>query len=133
MAATSLRLTSSTADGGMAHYKRGRCRYAGKGRRTSETSYRKRHGLTPVRLAEIKRPPGMKMSSPEYAVLENEWRAAWPPQFNRMSTWPRWHDIVFHTRPRRAEERQILNLVINGEDPDGIAWSVGRKPHVYYW
>jgi hypothetical protein len=47
--------------------------------------------------------------------------------------WPKWHDILFHNRPRRRREAGLLRRVIQGYDPDAIAWPVSRKPHAYYW
>ena len=50
-----------------------------------------------------------------------------------LAHWPRWHDIVFHTRPRRREETRLLSKVMHDGDPDMIAWPVSKKPHIYYW
>lgn len=49
--------------------------------------------------------------------------------------WPRWHDIVFHTRPfRRSESELIRSVLLHGRDPDEIAWPIHwHKPHKYYW
>lgn len=43
-----------------------------------------------------------------------------------------WHQ-VYHHRPRRRKERQLEVKIMKGEDPDGLAWPVARKPHNYYW
>lgn len=78
----------------MAHYKRGKCRYQGKGRSYS-------------------------------------WRN-WPSYW--CSTYPRWHDILFHTRPRRMAEAEIERAILAGKvDPDDTAWPLEHKPHKYYW
>jgi hypothetical protein len=47
---------------------------------------------------------------------------------------PRWWDIIFHRRPRRAAERAIERRILAGlVEPDGIAWSLGNsKPHHHY-
>lgn len=50
-----------------------------------------------------------------------------------MSQWPRWHDIVFHTRPQRRRTREAVVLVMQGRDPDTILWPVEKKPHIFYW
>lgn len=55
------------------------------------------------------------------------------PERRWMRCWPRWHDIVFHTRPRRRRTREAVILVMQGRDPDAILWPVEKKPHVYYW
>jgi len=49
--------------------------------------------------------------------------------------WPRWWDIVFHTRPRRIETHRLEHKILSGHlDPDDAAWPLGNhRPHVYYW
>jgi hypothetical protein len=48
--------------------------------------------------------------------------------------WPRWHDILFHNRPRRREEAALLHAVLRGWlDPDDVAWPLNHKPHQWYW
>jgi hypothetical protein len=48
--------------------------------------------------------------------------------------WPRWWDIVFHTRPRRRRDAELTHAVQRGVlDADNVAWSVDKKPHHYYW
>lgn len=56
-----------------------------------------------------------------------------PPEWRWMSCWPRWHDIVFHTRPQRRRTREAVVLVMQGRDPDTILWPVEKKPHIFYW
>ena len=46
---------------------------------------------------------------------------------------PSAHNIIFHHRPRRREERRLETQIKKGVDPDGIAWPTARKPHHYYW
>jgi hypothetical protein len=54
--------------------------------------------------------------------------------YNWMGNWPRWWDIVYHTRPKRAHNRMLLAKLRAGADPDSIAWPLGNhKPHSYYW
>lgn len=56
------------------------------------------------------------------------------PDYAWMRHWPRWWDIVFHTRPQRRRQRECVVAVMHGADPDGIAWPLGNhKPHTYYW
>ena len=50
-----------------------------------------------------------------------------------LTRWPRWWDIVFHTRPQRRRTRKCLVAVMQGHDPDAILWPVDKKPHIYYW
>jgi hypothetical protein len=48
--------------------------------------------------------------------------------------WPKWWDVVEHTRPRRREESARLNKVLRGVvDPDDLPWPLEKKPHQYYW
>ncbi len=48
--------------------------------------------------------------------------------------WPRWWDIIFHTRPRRRRDDALTRAVARGAlDADNVAWSVEHKPHRYYW
>lgn len=46
---------------------------------------------------------------------------------------PSSHNIMFHTRPRRRQERELEMRVLKGEDPENIAWPLDKKPHNYYW
>lgn len=51
-----------------------------------------------------------------------------------LRNYPRWWDIVFHTRPKRRRDAKRLRQVIHGADPDGIAWELAsRRPHQFYW
>lgn len=47
------------------------------------------------------------------------------------SNYPRWWDQMFHTRPRRQEERLLCRLAERDVE-DGI-WPLSKKPHKYYW
>lgn len=47
--------------------------------------------------------------------------------------YPRHHDKIFHTRPRRRLEKKIQKKVMKGTDPENLAWPVEHKPHIYYW
>ncbi|MDX8355580.1 hypothetical protein SLH47_24725 [Cognatiyoonia sp. IB215182] len=50
-----------------------------------------------------------------------------------LGNWPRWHDKLYHTRPRRREENKLTREVLKGSDPDNMAWPLNRKPHEHYW
>jgi hypothetical protein len=52
-----------------------------------------------------------------------------------LNHYPRWWDIMHHTRPRRRDERRITWLVLTGDlDPDAATWPLGNsRPHIYYW
>lgn len=51
-----------------------------------------------------------------------------------LNTWPRWWDVVFHTRPRRRRDKATMQAVKSGWiEADAANWSVGNKPHSYYW
>ena len=60
-------------------------------------------------------------------------------QFKDSADWRWWkstpssHNILFHTRPRRREERRLEQLVLRGEDTENLNWPLDRKPHEYYW
>lgn len=113
----------------MAHYKRRKCRYLGRNRRPSETFYRKRLGLRPVRI-----PEGPAGYAAWRVWFDKHRRIFWPAHVNSMNNWPRSWDIVMHTKPRRAQERQALQAVKRGiVDPDDATWPLWRKPHSYYW
>jgi hypothetical protein len=47
--------------------------------------------------------------------------------------YPRDHDKIFHTRPRRRKERQLERKILTGSDADGLAWPLAKKPHTYFW
>lgn len=52
----------------------------------------------------------------------------WPEGHN-----PSWWDKLTYTRPRRAQERQLVYRLMAGDDADGLAWPIDRKPNIYYW
>ena len=45
---------------------------------------------------------------------------------------PSSHNILYHTRPRRREERRLERLVLRDADTDNMTWPLDRKPHEYY-
>ncbi len=47
---------------------------------------------------------------------------------------PRWWDIIFHTRRKRALTKHLERRLMQGDDPEAIAWPVSKnKPTIYYW
>jgi hypothetical protein len=79
-----------------------------------------------------------------YAILRSnaymayrEWRSrvCWPDSGpNPMRNWPRWHDVLHHTRPRRRRDRATANAIFHGKiDPENATWELSKKPHVWYW
>lgn len=51
-----------------------------------------------------------------------------------MCHWPRWWDIVFHTRPTRRRAGMVTRNVLLGKvDAEDASWPMSKKPHVYYW
>lgn len=120
----------------MAHFKRGKCRYRGKSPRGSQASWRAKYGFKPAKLTSAHR------------RLEGEaWHVLWSPRgvagnrgkriggnMSMMNSYPRWHDIMFHTRPRRKAERHMEQQMLHGRlDPEAANWPLAHKPHKYYW
>jgi hypothetical protein len=61
-------------------------------------------------------------------------REAEKPDYRWLGNWPRWHDVIFHTRPRRRAESRTIQAVLSGQvDADAALWPHSKKPHVYYW
>lgn len=123
----------------MAHYKRRKARiHCPRAIRGGETSFRAKWNMQPIRLPERDQLP---------SYLSAEWDWMWHPRgrhgnkgrkisgpYSPMSSYPKWHDIVFHTRPKRRAGRALEKKVLQGCDPDDMAWPLGnRKPHKYYW
>ena len=51
-----------------------------------------------------------------------------------MANWPRWYDVVFHTRPARRRAAAVMRRLWHGADPDDVTFDAGNhKPHRYYW
>jgi hypothetical protein len=51
-----------------------------------------------------------------------------------MSSWPKWWDVIFHTRPTRRKNDQVMRNIIQGFDPDNAVFrDHPHKPHQYYW
>ena len=110
----------------MAHYKRGRCRYGGRypKRSTSNTTFRKRKGLKPVKVPSI--------FNDEYDWNFDYWPEPWGHTW--LNTWPRAHDILYHNRPRRRAEKLCEFHVKRGVvDLEDFTWPLSRKPHKYFW
>lgn len=114
----------------MANFRRRRPRTSGKYKGYTSTGWRSRHGLKPVKI-------------PAGPSNFKEWREWWginspifyPPSAPRqMDNWPRWFDIVFHTRPQRRRAAQMLRNIAQGKiDADAANWPLAKKPLIYYW
>jgi len=105
----------------MANHKRRKCRYH-QSPHTSTTFMRKRGGLTPYKLPQ------------QWWKLD--FKIDWGDgSKGRKYNWgyPRWHDILYHHRPRRRAEARCLNAVRQGSDPEDMAWPLSKKSHRYYW
>ncbi len=106
----------------MANFKRGKCRYQGSPH-TSSVTARKRLKLKPFKV-----PAGW--------LAGGSVQIDWGCRFNGRKYnqgYPRWHDILYHTRRNRACNRLTVTKVLQGIDPEGIAWPLDRKPHIYFW
>lgn len=126
----------------MAHYKRKRCRLnCPNAIRGSETSWRARFGLKPVRILPEHIPDWRDRK------CSAEWDAMWHPRgrhgnrgkkiggpYSRMNSHPAWWDRLFHTRPRRAAEKRVAKAIQDGKvDGDEALWPLDKKPTLYYW
>lgn len=108
----------------MAHFKRKRCRYLGKGRRSSRTFVRKRWGFKPIKLPH------------DWWTLDIPTRELWPDSTGYWwgNSYPRHWDIMYHNRPRRAREKRMAHKVVAGRvDYDEAIWPLSKRPHQYYW
>ncbi len=101
----------------MANYKRKRARTFPRRPQRSDISFRKKHDLKPIRVEWWEDDP-----------VPRHLRYSW------LGNWPRWWDIVFHTRPKRRENRALEQKIMKGYDPDELVWPAGNhKRHTYYW
>lgn len=61
-------------------------------------------------------------------------RSRTPGNVKNMNSWPKWWDVVFHTRPARARARDIVRQIEHElVDPDEAVFDPLHKPHKYYW
>lgn len=98
------------------HYKRKKWRGAYTGRiGWSLNSWRKKNGLSVVH-------------SSQGRVRYTEWHP-WKHGMNN----PAWWDLLFHTRPWRAESRRLERAILRGADPDETVWPTHHRPHIYFW
>jgi hypothetical protein len=109
------------------HHKHKRPR-AGRESHMSQTYWRAKRGLTPVKLPK---------DWPKLLVMDTmdeRRRVFWPRQFRSMASYPRAWDIIMHTRPRRAQEKRLARAVQVGKlDPDAALWPLEKKPHRWYY
>lgn len=105
----------------MANYKRKCCRHLSRVRRDSQTHWRQRCGLKPVKLTD-------------WHWNNVPLRILWPPFTRRREDTPSSWNITHHTRPRRTKEKRISKAILNGIiDVDEVIWPLSKKPHIYYW
>lgn len=66
-------------------------------------------------------------------LRKNPHRANDVSDYYWMTTPSHWnHD--FHTKPRRAEERELIHKVLHDKiDSEDVSWPTGKKPKIYYW
>lgn len=82
-------------------------------KRGSINSWRKSCGLV------VK--PGKRPYGP------GDWNSYKSPRY------PKWWDILHHTRPHRAKSKAITKKVMMGADAEDVSWPLNHKPHSYYW
>lgn len=106
----------------MANFKRHRCRYRPKKRRRglSQTTFRAQHGLKPIII-----PPDCDLRTIDWGDKHGGRKYNWG--------YPHWHDIFFHTRPRRRQETRCCRMAMKSADLEGLVWPLEKKPHKYYW
>lgn len=46
---------------------------------------------------------------------------------------PAWWNRMYTTKRRRANDRQNLYLVIDGQDPESLLWLPDSFPQIFYW
>jgi hypothetical protein len=54
-----------------------------------------------------------------------------PWDWHWLSSWPKWHDDLHHTKPSRRLETALLKGLERGLEP--IRWPDHKKPHEYFW
>lgn len=90
-------------------------------------------GFGPSVMAHYKRGKSRAQSSPHTSgrTLEAFEKI---PGFWWSRRWPRCHDIVFHSRPRRRFDRKVAgDITADRIDADAALWAIEKKPHKYYW
>lgn len=123
----------------MAHFRRRRPRTSGGNKRKgmAEVTWRKRHNLKPYRIPEFDVPYFIEgQRNPEWCRLWDLRRNICYPDSapSQMSNYPKWWDIMHHTRPTRRKNQQVLHGILRAKvDPEGAFWRDGRRPHIYYW
>ncbi|MBJ6383719.1 MULTISPECIES: hypothetical protein [Enterobacter] len=70
--------------------------------------------------------PGCDGKMAHYADLTSD---NWP-DWNTVHNSSAWNSL-YHTRPRRASDRQNLKRVMQGADPDGLFWHRDNRPYIY--
>jgi hypothetical protein len=54
-----------------------------------------------------------------------------PWDWHWLSSWPKWHDDLHHTKPSRRLETALLKGLERGLEP--IRWPDHKRPHFYFW
>ena len=89
-------------------------------------------GFGPSVMAHYKRRKSRVESSPHTSA--RSWKAHEAIGYRWTKHYPRWHDIVFHTRPRRRFDRKVEgDIVADRVDAEAALWAAEKKPHKYYW
>jgi hypothetical protein len=71
----------------------------------------------------------------KYRFNREKYKNSWnDPAYSWLKHYPRYHDIVYHNRPRRRHDKATLIKILHGADADNLTWELGNhKPHKYYW
>jgi len=85
-------------------------------------------------MAHFKNKRSRTAVSGRYSARGLEYRLGPKIEFpDRFNNWPRWHDKLYHIRPRRHQTKRLEKEVLNGADTEGLIWPDDHKPHEYYW
>lgn len=77
-------------------------------------------------------PSGVRIASMAH-YKRGKFRVEGKTKVKSMSTWPRWHDILYHSRPRRRRDKKVADDIVTDRlDADEAAWPTAKKPHKYY-
>ena len=69
-----------------------------------------------------------KRKRPRTAYTKGRSRGYW------LHHWPKWWDVIYHTRPRRHATRECESAILRGiADADEVAWPLQKRPKWYYW
>ncbi|EAM6792394.1 hypothetical protein E0G74_01370 [Salmonella enterica] len=76
----------------------------------------------------------VKYSSPDAKHIHHADRRNWEkaPRCNYSAN-PGWWDRLYHTRPRRADDRNNARAIVKGYDAEGVVWMLHNRPYIYFW